>query len=455
MKVFNTLSRQKEAFLPQGEVVTMYVCGVTTYDDCHIGHAMSYVLFDVIRRYLEFKGYRLKYVQNFTDVDDKIIKRAWEMGVSPRELADKYIAHYFRDMDALNIKRADIYPRVTEEIATIVEIIQGLIDKGCAYEAEGDVYFRVKKFQGYGKLSHRKLAEMSSTVDADIEKKESPLDFALWKKAKEGEPFWSSPWGEGRPGWHIECSAMALKYLGNSIDIHGGGQDLIFPHHENEIAQAESYSGYAPYAKYWLHNGLLQLGEEKMSKSVGNLISVQEVLGRFSADALRLSILGSHYRSSLNYGDETLESSEKGATRLRQAACAKTGEGSKKADILLPLVKERFIEAMDDDFNTARATAVLFDLAREINRASDMGASVVEAQETLKELSGVLGLSLEERDVPVAQEAAPFIDLLISVRNELRHSRQWQMADEVREGLSELGIILEDTATGTIWKYHR
>jgi len=214
MKVFNTLSRQKEAFLPQGEVVTMYVCGVTTYDDCHIGHAMSYVLFDVIRRYLEFKGYRLKYVQNFTDVDDKIIKRAWEMGVSPRELADKYIAHYFRDMDALNIKRADIYPRVTEEIATIVEIIQGLIDKGCAYEAEGDVYFRVKKFQGYGKLSHRKLAEMSSTVDADIEKKESPLDFALWKKAKEGEPFWSSPWGEGRPGWHIECSAMALKYLG-------------------------------------------------------------------------------------------------------------------------------------------------------------------------------------------------------------------------------------------------
>lgn len=455
MKVFNTLSRQKEAFLPQGEVVTMYVCGVTTYDDCHIGHAMSYVLFDVIRRYLEFKGYRLKYVQNFTDVDDKIIKRAWEMGVSPRELADKYIAHYFRDMDALNIKRADIYPRVTEEIATIVEIIQGLIDKGCAYEAEGDVYFRVKKFQGYGKLSHRKLAEMSSTVDADTEKKESPLDFALWKKAKEGEPFWSSPWGEGRPGWHIECSAMALKYLGNSIDIHGGGQDLIFPHHENEIAQAESYSGYAPYAKYWLHNGLLQLGEEKMSKSVGNLISVQEVLGRFSADALRLSILGSHYRSSLNYGDETLESSEKGATRLRQAACAKTGEGSKKADILLPLVKERFIEAMDDDFNTARATAVLFDLAREINRASDMGASVVEAQETLKELSGVLGLSLEERDVPVAQEAAPFIDLLISVRNELRHSRQWQMADEVREGLSELGIILEDTATGTIWKYHR
>jgi len=455
MKVFNTLSRQKEAFLPQGEVVTMYVCGVTTYDDCHIGHAMSYVLFDVIRRYLEFKGYRLKYVQNFTDVDDKIIKRAWEMGVSPRELADKYIAHYFRDMDALNIKRADIYPRVTEEIATIVEIIQGLIDKGCAYEAEGDVYFRVKKFQGYGKLSHRKLAEMSSTVDADTEKKESPLDFALWKKAKEGEPFWSSPWGEGRPGWHIECSAMALKYLGNSIDIHGGGQDLIFPHHENEIAQAESYSGYAPYAKYWLHNGLLQLGEEKMSKSVGNLISVQEVLGRFSADALRLSILGSHYRSPLNYGDETLESSEKGATRLRQAACAKTGEGSKKADILLPLVKERFIEAMDDDFNTARATAVLFDLAREINRASDMGASVVEAQETLKELSGVLGLSLEERDVPVAQEAAPFIDLLISVRNELRHSRQWQMADEVREGLSELGIILEDTATGTIWKYHR
>ncbi len=454
MKVFNTLSRQKEVFLPQGEVVTMYVCGVTTYDDCHIGHAMSYVIFDVVRRYLEFKGYRLKCVQNFTDVDDKIIKRAGEMGISSRELADKYIDHYFRDMDALNIKRADVYPRVTEEIPTIIEIIQGLIDKGCAYEAGGDVYFRVKKFQGYGKLSHRKLAEMSSTVDADTENKESPLDFALWKRAKAGEPFWPSPWGEGRPGWHIECSAMVLKYLSGSIDIHGGGQDLIFPHHENEIAQSESYSGHVPYARYWLHNGLLQLDEEKMSKSVGNLISVQEVLSRFSADALRLSILSSHYRSPLNYGDETLESSEKGAARLRQSACAKSGEKG-KADILLPLVKERFIKAMDDDFNTARATAVLFDLAREINRASDMGASVVEAQETLKELSGVLGLSLEERDVTVAQEAAPFIELLISVRNELRHSQQWQTADEVRDRLSELGIILEDTATGTTWKCHR
>jgi len=285
MKVFNTLSGRKEEFRPEGETVTMYVCGVTVYDDCHIGHAMSYVVFDVIRRYLEFKGYKVKYVQNFTDIDDKIINRAQQLGMPALELAEKYISEYFRDMDALNVKRADVYPRATEEIPKIIEVIQGLITKGYAYESGGSVYFRVRSFPDYGKLSHQSLDEMISRGSPEEGEKESPLDFALWKAAKPGEPSWSSPWGEGRPGWHIECSAMALRYLGDSFDIYGGGQDLIFPHHENEITQAESFTGVAPFARYWLHNGLLQMGEDKMSKSLGNLITVKEALKRCSPDA--------------------------------------------------------------------------------------------------------------------------------------------------------------------------
>ena len=453
MKVFNTLSGRKEEFRPEGETVTMYVCGVTVYDDCHIGHAMSYVVFDVIRRYLEFKGYKVKYVQNFTDIDDKIINRAQQLGMPALELAEKYISAYFRDMDALNVKRADVYPKATEEIPKIIEVIQGLITKGYAYESGGSVYFRVRSFPDYGKLSHQSLDEMISRGSPEEGEKESPLDFALWKAAKPGEPSWSSPWGEGRPGWHIECSAMALRYLGDSFDIHGGGQDLIFPHHENEITQAESFTGVAPFARYWLHNGLLQMGEDKMSKSLGNLITVKEALERCSPDAVRLFILGSHYRSPLTYSEEALEAAETGIERLRQTVRDRVETGGKAVLDSEPF-KRRFTESMDDDFNAAQAIAVLFELAREINRAREEELDVAEAQDTLAELARILGFTLEEPAKPPL-DAGPFIELLISVRNDLRQAKEWQLADKIRSQLVELGITLEDTSSGTDWKRHR
>ncbi len=453
MRVFNTLSGQKEEFLPQGETVTMYVCGVTVYDDCHIGHAMSYVIFDVIRRYLEFKGYKLKHVQNFTDIDDKIIDRAQQLGVPPLELAEKYVSEYFNDMDALNIERADIYPRATEEIPKIIEIVQGLITNGHAYESQGSVYFRVKSFSGYGKLARQDLDDMMSRSCSTEGEKEDPLDFVLWKAAKAGEPSWSSPWGEGRPGWHIECSAMALKYLGDSLDIHGGGQDLIFPHHENEITQSEAFTGVAPFVRYWLHNGLLQLGEDKMSKSLGNLITVKEALERYSPDAIRLFILGSHYRSPLTYSEETLEAAETGMERLRQATKA-GGEAGAKAVLDSEPFKRRFVDSMDDDFNMAQAIAVLFDLAREINRAREEKHDVTGAQHTLADLAGVLGFTLEGPVKPPL-DAEPFIELLVSTRLDLRQAKEWELADKIRSRLAELGITLEDTPKGTVWKRHR
>jgi cysteinyl-tRNA synthetase len=473
MKVFNTLSGQKEEFRPKGKTVNIYVCGVTVYDDCHIGHAMSYVLFDVIRRYLEFKGYKVKHVQNFTDIDDKIINRANQLGVPSSELASKYIDEYFRDMDALNIERAHIYPKATEEIPKIIEVIQGLIDKGYAYESDGSVYFRVKNFPSYGKLSHQALDDMISRGSSEEGEKEFPLDFALWKAAKPGEPFWPSPWGQGRPGWHIECSAMALKYLGKSLDIHGGGQDLIFPHHENEITQSESFTGIAPFARYWLHNGLLQFGEDKMSKSLGNLITVKQALEHYSPDAIRLFILGSHYRSPLTYSEETLKAAEVGMERLRQAI-RDGGSGGKTALDAEPF-KRRFIDSMDDDFNTAQAAAVLFDLVREINRAREQNYDVVEARNTLVELANVLGFTLKEPVKPPL-ETGPFIELLsqlnhefsrvprqdlnveqliqmlIETREKTRQAKQWQTADMIRNRLIELGVALEDTPKGTVWK---
>jgi len=475
MKVFNTLSGQKEEFHPKGKTVNIYVCGVTVYDDCHIGHAMSYVLFDVIRRYLEFKGYKVKHVQNFTDIDDKIINRANQLGVSSSELAEKYIDEYFRDMDALNIERAHVYPKATEEIPKIIEVIQGLITKGYAYDSEGSVYFRVKNFPGYGKLSHQALDDIiSRSCSSEEGKKEYPLDFALWKAAKPGEPFWPSPWGQGRPGWHIECSAMALKYLGKSLDIHGGGQDLIFPHHENEITQSESFTGTVPFARYWLHNGLLQFGEDKMSKSLGNLITVKKALERYSPDAIRLFILGSHYRSPLTYSEETLKAAEVGMERLRQATRDGGGSGG-KAVLDVESFKRRFIDSMDDDFNTAQAVAVFFDLAREINRAREENCDVADARNTLVDLAKVLGFTLEEPARPPL-DAGPFIgllsefnhefhraprhdlkveqliQLLIETREKSRQTKQWQLADVIRNRLIELGIALEDTPKGTVWK---
>jgi cysteinyl-tRNA synthetase len=321
VKIYNTLSGQKEAFVPQSETVKMYVCGVTPYDHSHLGHALSAVFFDTIRRYLIYRGYKLKYVQNVTDIDDKIIARANQRGIPAAELAGKFADGYFADMQALNVLPADANPRATQEVAKIIEVIEGLIKNGLAYPAaDGSVYFRVTKDPDYGKLSHRTLDMMMAGARVEVgEAKEHPMDFALWKASKPGEPFWPSPWGEGRPGWHIECTAMSLKYLGENLDIHGGGQDLIFPHHENEIAQSEGFSGKKPFVKYWMHNGLVQVGSEKMSKSLGNLVTIKDALAQHSADAIRLFILSSHYRSPLCYSEEGLAGAEKGAERLSRA----------------------------------------------------------------------------------------------------------------------------------------
>lgn len=498
MKVFNTLSGKKEEFSPRGDEVKMYVCGVTPYDDAHIGHAMSYIIFDVVRRYLQFRGYKVKYVQNVTDIDDKLIDRSNQGGVPIRELAERYTRRYFEDMEALNVAPADIYPRATEEIPKIVEVIQGLVDNGYAYPAGGSSYFRVRNASDYGKLAHRSLESMRATEGAmGSGEKEDPMDFVLWKAAKPGEPSWPSPWGKGRPGWHIECSAMSLKYLGDTLDIHGGGQDLIFPHHENEIVQSESFTGKKPFVKYWLHNGLVQLGEEKMSKSLGNLITIREALGKYSPDAIRIFVLGSHYRSPLTYSEEIIRAAERGAERLTGAAQS-AGNGERGENPLeTASYRQRFIEAMDDDFNTAQALAVLFNLAREINRLRDENRNVSAGQQLLAELSSVLGLTLKppERSAldvkPFIQlwesidrqltEAAPgqlsddivinlirdrlkgttldsaeaYIRLLISIREQARQAKEWLFADKIRKGLEGLGITLEDTPRGTIWKYKR
>ena len=478
MKVFNTLSREKEDFLPQGDPVKMYVCGVTPYAEAHIGHAMSYIIFDIIRRYLEFRGYTLRYVQNITDIDDKIIDRANKLGVSTVEVAKKYTDSFFSDMDALNVGRADIYPRATEETPKIIEVIGGLVDRGYAYLVQGSVYFRVKKVADYGKLSRRNLESMmvaQSTVGNDD--KESPTDFVLWKAGKPGEPSWESPWGPGRPGWHIECSAMSLKYLGDTIDIHGGGLDLIFPHHENEIAQSESFSGKKPFVRYWLHNGLLQLGEEKMSKSLGNLITIKEVLEGHSADAVRIFVLSSHYRSPLTYSEEALEAAEGGVERLLRVISRDDLTGGVGEALDAEPHHKQFIKAMDGDFNTAQALAVLFDLAREINQAGDSGLSFQKAQSVLSELArNVLGLKLDiivkpqptelklSTSAPTAAigykptpELEAEVKRLVEERNKLRATKQWQLADEIRNELAGLGVVLEDTPDGiiTIWKRKR
>jgi len=472
MKVYNTLSGQKEEFLPQGDEVKMYVCGVTPYAECHIGHALSYIVFDVITRYLKFRGYKLRYVQNITDIDDKIIDRANKVGILAGELARKFTDSYFEDMDALNIERADIYPRATEEIPKIIEVVQGLIDKGYAYPAQGSVYFRVRSVPDYGKLSHRSLESMLAEVRIEAgEEKEHPMDFALWKAAKPGEPAWGSPWGNGRPGWHIECSAMSLKYLGDTLDIHGGGQDLIFPHHENEIVQSESFTGVKPFVKYWLHNGLLQLGQDKMSKSLGNLITIKEALEKYSADAIRLFVLSSHYRSPLTYSEVTLQATEVALRAFSDAKWKLTDpysemnrsileeQGIKTDDITdAKIYYNRFSSAMDDDFNTAQALAVLFDLAQEINRAVNLGHEdkVIEHREIFKELANILGLILPEPEVKeIPLSAEPFIQLLIATRDRLRQAGQWRLADEIRSKLGELGIALEDTPKGTVWKRKR
>ena len=452
LKLHDTLSGQVEELVPlDGTTVRLYVCGPNLYAPCHVGHAMSYVVFDVLRRYLEFSGMDVRHVQNFTDIEDNILKRAQEDGVSIDELADEHIRRFFDDMRSLNVKTAHEYPRATHEIPKIIEVVSGLIDKEFAYEAGGDVYYRVHKNDGYGKLSGQDMDAMvaGARVEPD-EQKEDPADFALWKAAKPGEPSWDSPWGPGRPGWHIECTAMSLRYLGEQIDIHGGGQDLIFPHHENEIAQSEAFTGSHPFVGVWMHHGLLRLPEspDKMTRHLGNLIPIDEVLEDYGADALRIFILTSHYRKPLAYTKEALDSAKRASERLRLAART---DGAGEAGGADPApYRAQFIEAMDDDLNTAKALAAMFDIAHEINRARDEGRAFAEPQALLLELAGVLGLTFTEPEAALG--AAPFIDLLVSVRNELREAKQFESADRVRDGLAELGIAIEDTSQGTDWR---
>lgn len=455
MQVFNSLSGKKEDFQPHGSEVTMYVCGINPYSDSHIGHAMSYIIFDVVRRYLEYRGYSVKHVENVTDVEDNIIATANRLGIPVMELTDKYTERYFEDMENLNVLRAHLYPRATEEIPKIIEVVAGLIEKGFAYAVGGNVYFRVRRVPDYGKLSKRSLEQMMAGARIETEEeKEDPMDFVLWKASKPDEPSWDSPWGEGRPGWHIECSAMSLRYLGEQIDIHGGGQDLVFPHHENEIAQSESFTG-KPFVKYWMHNGLLQMGADKMSKSIGNLITIRDALKKYSSDAIRVFILSSYYRSPLTYSEEALEAAAKGADRLSRAVNREDAGGKDKALDATPF-RKRFEEAMDDDFNTPQALAAIFDLARDINQAGDKGIGTADAREILKELCGVMGLTLiEPEEAPLDAELQERVDRLIEERAAARKNKNWPRADEIRDELNELGITLEDMPTGTVWRRKR
>ena len=450
MKIHNTLSGKTEDFEALDGKVNMYVCGITPYSASHIGHAMMSVIFDVVRRYLEFKGYDVRHIQNFTDIDDKMILAANSTGIDVADLAESNIADYLAEMDALNVARAHEYPRATAEIGKITEIIAKLIEKGYAYPVAGDVYFRVNQDEDYGKLSNRDLDGLIAGARVEVdERKEDAMDFALWKSQKPGEPAWDSPWGMGRPGWHIECSAMAIKYLGSSIDIHGGGRDLIFPHHENEIAQSESFTDEVPFSRFWMHNGMLRLGEDKMSKSIGNIVTVGEALSSYSPDALRLFFLSSHYRAPLLYTEANVAGQERALERLKNAV-RPASAASVGSTIDASPAKAQFVEAMDDDFNTPRALAAMFDLAREINRGKDEGADVLGAQDTLRELSGVLGISLDE--TAETSGAGPFVQMLVNVRTELRAARQFDIADSIRDRLSELGVTIEDTPEGTEWR---
>jgi cysteinyl-tRNA synthetase len=463
LRVYNTLTREKSDFstIEEGKV-RMYVCGPTVYDSAHVGHAMSAMVFDVVRRYLMYLGYDVHYVMNFTDVDDKIIDRAKRLGVDPIELAEKYIEEYKKNLEDLNILPPTEHPRATNEIDAIIKMVEKLIDKGAAYEVDGDVYFRVEKAKDYGKLSGRKLEEMNagSRIRVDA-RKENPMDFAVWKAAKKGEPAWDSPWGPGRPGWHIECSAMNLQHLGDQIDIHGGGNDLIFPHHENEIAQSEAITG-KPFARYWMHNGMLQLKGEKMSKSTGNLIPINEFLEDHSGDVMRLMVTSSHYRSPLTFNDEVIEANERALERLLSAikpamegASGAPGDITQKLEEQVEITQKGFHDSMDEDFNTAGALGYLFDLARMINQARSEGATAKElasAQDIFKELTGVLGLKLEASE-KAASSADAFIDLLLDLRQELRAKKEYQLSDRIRDDLADLGVIIEDTPQGSSWRW--
>ncbi|MBG0784828.1 MAG: cysteine--tRNA ligase [Anaerolineaceae bacterium] len=463
LRVYNTLTREKSDFetIEQGKV-RMYVCGPTVYDSAHVGHAMSALVFDVIRRYLLYKGYDVHYVMNFTDVDDKIIDRAGRMNIEPVKLAEKYISEYEQNLADLNILPATENPRATEDMGQIIDMVARLLENDKAYEVDGDVYFRVEADKDYGKLSGRKLEDMNAGARIRVDdRKENPMDFAVWKAAKPGEPAWDSPWGPGRPGWHIECSAMNLSHLGPQIDIHGGGNDLIFPHHENEIAQTEAVTG-KPFARYWMHNGMLQLKGEKMSKSLGNLVTITDFLADHPADVMRLMVLSSNYRSPLTFTDEVIEANEHALERLLSALRpAMPGASDADEAVMSTLTdqneatKKGFVEAMDEDFNSAGALGQLFDLVRAINQARAENATdeqLAPAQATLKDLSGVLGLMLQEQK-QATTGADAFIDLLVDLRQQLRKNKNFDLADQVREKLAGLGVVIEDSPQGSTWHW--
>lgn len=468
LKIYNTLTRKKEEFVPlkKGEV-RMYVCGPTVYNYIHIGNARPFIIFEVVRRFLKYKGYRVKYIQNLTDIDDKMINNAKELKIKVSELAEKFIQEYFIDADSLNIERADVHPRATENIKEIIKLVKGLEEKGYAYEIDGDVFFDVSKFKDYGKLSGQNIEELKDGARVKIdERKKEAIDFALWKRAKEGEPSWQSPWGQGRPGWHIECSAMSMKYLGKTFDIHAGGSDLVFPHHENEIAQSEAYTN-QQFVRYWMHNGYLCLNNQKMSKSLGNIMKVRDICQKYKGEVIRYFILSAHYRSPLNFSEEQLQQAERSLQRLGNAIFnvkhllkQNKFRKSKDKDDESILEKRReseqkFIEAMDDDFNTPVALSQLFGFSREINiYLNSPGLKNKEViEETLKfyqELAGkILGILGDfDREESFEQE----IEKLIEEREEARKERNWVESDRIRNKLQEKGILLEDTPIGARWK---
>lgn len=465
MRIYNTMTRQKEEFVPitEGEV-KMYSCGPTVYDYFHIGNARPFIIFDTLRRYLEYLGYKVTFVQNFTDIDDKMINRANKEGITVKELGERFINEYFKDAEALGIKRATIHPKATENIAAIIDVVKRLEEKGYAYNVDGNVYFRTKKFDGYGKLSHQPLDELEAGARIDInEGKEDPMDFALWKAQKEGEPAWESPWGMGRPGWHIECSAMVNKYLGNTIDIHSGGKDLIFPHHENEIAQSECANG-CEFARFWMHNGYINIDNRKMSKSLGNFFTIRDITEKYEPQVVRFFMLSAHYRSPVNFSDELMAQAKSAMERVYNCienleflknsaqnrdmndAEIKLSEDIKKA-------KKRFLDAMDDDLNTADAISAIFDIVSSANKTvSEEGgnaASVIDdALSVIHELGDVLGLFGNQEKI-----ASKEIEELIEKRNEARKAKNYQEADRIRDELKAKNIELKDTPTGVKWSY--
>ncbi|MFR5188274.1 cysteine--tRNA ligase [Peptostreptococcus sp.] len=465
MKIYNTMTRKKEEFIPLEEgKVKMYVCGPTVYNFIHLGNARPFTVFDTLRRYFEYRGYEVTYIQNFTDVDDKIIKRSHEEGISPEEVAEKYIKEYFIDCDGLGIKRATVHPQVTDNIENIIVFVQDLIDKGYAYEAGGDVLFRTRKFEEYGKLSHQNIEELELGARIDVDdKKEDPLDFVLWKAKKEGEPGWQSPWGEGRPGWHIECSVMSNRYLGNTIDIHAGGQDLQFPHHENEIAQSECRNGHT-FARYWMHNGYINVDGEKMSKSLGNFFTVRDISEKYDLGLVRFFLLATQYRNPVNFSDTVLEQAKAGLERLTNARdnaefilgnLDDSGLRDEEKDLAAGLDKyrDRFIEAMDDDLNTADAISVIFELAKFMNtNISDQSSKefVQLNLDIFNELTGVLNIANKsvEEDDSLSQN----VEDLIAKRAQAKKEKNFVLADQIRDELAAMGIAIEDTRQGVKWK---